>query len=191
MNHETYQKKRSQKENRKIEYRIMSNKKSRRGVSQYKSRKNRSSKTRKMRNRRIHGGGACSDFSNLPIHHYYPINNYQSDVQGAQIASRLQPSVVYGGKQRRSVNISRKNRKQNQTQRQRQNLPHKNKMKGGNLVSSFNNTAQYTSGPFQMIQSLITNQGNISSGINGANILYGYPTENTNANQDLIPDYLV
>ena len=177
--------KRPQK-NRKIEYRIMFNKKSRRGVLQCKSRKNRSSKTRKTRNRRIRGGSACSNFSNLPIHHYYPMNNYQSDVQGAQIASRLQPGAVYGGK-RRFMNVSRKNRKQNQ----RQNLPHKNRMQGGNLVSSFNNTAQYTSGPFQMVNSLITNQGNISSGIDGANILYGYPTTSTNAVQAPIPDYLV
>ena len=145
------------------------------------SKTNRRNKTKRRqkktkRNNRVRGGGACSDFSQLPIRHYYPMNNYANDVQGAQLASRLQPGPVYGGKKtRHHISKKRSNKK----------------IKGGSLVSTLHTISNVTSSPFNMSPSLITNSGNISSAINGANIIYGYPNTSSNLVDPPNPNYLV
>jgi hypothetical protein len=143
-------------------------------------------KIQTKRNKKTRGGGTCSDFSNLHMRHYYPMNSYSNDVQGGQIASRLQPGSVYGGGNR-SIKM-RYNRNMLKSMKKRQK---DSKKRGGGIISTLGSLANITATPFNMAPNMVTNTGNFSSGMNGANILFGYPTASSSVVSPPIQNYLV
>jgi hypothetical protein len=138
------------------------------------------------RNKKTRGGGTCSDFSNLHMRHYYPMNSYSNDLQGSQTASRLQPGSLYGGGNR-SIKM-RYNGNMLKSMKKRQN---NGKKRGGGIVSTLSTLENITTAPFNMSPNMVTNSGNISSGVSGANILFGYPTTSSSVLSPSIPNYLV
>ena len=126
------------------------------------------------------------------MRHYYPMNSYSNDVQGSQIASRLQPGPVYGGGNRSRKHTLKMHYNRNlhvlKSMKKRQNNV---KKRGGGIVDTLGTLANITSIPFNMAPNMVTNSGNISNGVNGPNILYGYPTTSSSAVSPPIPNYLV
>lgn len=99
------------------------------------------------------GGGENPSFTSVPIRSFYPQNNYNNDVQGGQISSRLgvqtpiTPNLMRGGRKRRR------------------------KMKGGVFGGPFSEQLIRTaSGPFGG-QGIVGNYDGLSGSLMTRNIL--------------------
>lgn len=154
--------------------------------------KKKSKKNRKTKNRRqtIKKGGGCgcnsnvvmkgggdffnggnvepASFNNVPIPSFYPYNNYTagSDVQGAQIDSRLIP--IKGGK--------RKSKKGGKSKKERKEKSKKG-LKGGNIGNMSSSFISSFSDPLLSGSKIISTQfGNTSGSLQSVNTIKGILT---------------
>lgn len=120
----------------------------------------------------FNGGGELgpASFKDVPIHSFYPLNDYKVDPQHAQQATRLDPNIM-------STNVGGSSKRKQQRQSKRQ----MRKLKGGSAIPFSYAWVRGLSDPLLVNNTDAISSSNTTAGsILGNNILSGIATSSYN-----------